>query len=61
MNPGGNTDEDPAEPSGFGPIDAWEAILRGIAEDVHHMRSMMALAVATGWLITVLQFAILIK
>lgn len=48
MMPGGNSDEDPSSPN---PIDAWEVILRGIAEDVSAMRRLVTVAMVTGWLI----------
>lgn len=48
MTIGGNSEHDPAAPN---PIDAWEGILRGIAEDVSAMRRLVTVAMVTGWLI----------
>lgn len=51
MNTGGNREGEPSEPSSIGPIDRWEGLLVQMAEDVHALRSLVTVAMVTGWLL----------
>jgi hypothetical protein len=44
---GGNSGEGPTPT----PIDRWEHLLEQIADDVHHIRSLVTVAMMTGWLL----------
>lgn len=60
MTLGGNSEDDPSRTPLSDALDQWEAILRGIAEDVSHIRSLVTMAWWTGWIVLAVVVAVVI-
>ena len=60
MTLGGNSEDDPSDSPLSDALDQWEAILRGIAEDVSHIRQLVTMAWWTGWIVLAVVIAVVI-
>ena len=60
MSLGGNSEDDPSHTPLADALDQWETLLKAIAEDVRHIRSLVTWAWWSGWIVLAVVIAVVI-